>query len=160
MGLIVNGSFTTAEGIPYTSVYVKIHTVICEFANADGSTVNVSVHALVFLNRERRYQGFAFAMPSPPFDRIFGFTIPTSELETGFLMTLYSRYKARLEAQGFTVEDVLEPTPGASLQSSESTQTTLPTPLPPSEPAPEEPQPEPQPQSSSEYAPAPEATEA
>lgn len=121
MGLKVTGSFTTSEGLQYTSVYIKLHTVICEFANATAETVNISAHFLVFLNRARRDQGFAFAMPSPPFDRILGYTIPTTDLNGAFLGGLYARYTAFLTEKGFTVEDVLEPTPEASPQSSEST---------------------------------------
>ena len=168
MGLKVTGSFTTAEGIDYTSVYVKLHTVICEFAHATAETVNISAHFLVFLNRARRDQGFAFAMAAPPFERILGYTVPTTDLSGAFLGGLYARYTAYLIGLGYTVEDVLEPapepapepTPEASPQSSESTPSTLPTPPTPSESVPPESQPEPQPQSSSEYAPAPAASEA
>ena len=55
---------------------------------------------------------------------------------------------------------IIRITPEASPQSSELTPSTPPTPPTPSESAPPESQPEPQPQSSSEYAPAPEVTEA
>jgi hypothetical protein len=96
--------------------------------------VNISVHFLVFLNRERRNLGFSYAMPSPPIERILGFTMTTSELNGAFLAGLYAKYTEFLTAKGFIVEDVLEPTPEASQQSSGSTQQTPPTPPPPEEP--------------------------
>lgn len=120
MGLKVTGSFTTAEGIPYTSVYVKLHTVVCEFCHDTGETVNVSAHFLVFLNRERRDLGFSYAMPSPPFERILGYTTTREELSGAFLAGLYARYTAYLTERGYTVEDVLE-TPPAPIDVSGST---------------------------------------
>jgi len=158
MGLKVNGSFTTSEGLSYPSAYVKLHTAVCEFVHNTAATVNVSAHFLIFLNRDRRSQGFEFAMKTPPFNRILGVTLPTAELESGFLAAVYSKYKTVLTEQGFTVEDILEPTPEVSPQSSESTPPTLPTPPPPEEPPAASPEPQPQP--SSAYAPAPAATEA
>jgi len=61
---------------------------------------------------------------------------------------------------GMDVSGSIMDVSGASPQSSELTPSTPPTPPTPSESAPPESQPEPQPQSSSEYAPAPEASEA
>lgn len=134
MGIKVTGSFTTSEGVPYDSVYVKLHTVICEFAHATGETVNVSAHFLIFLNRQRRDQGLAYAMQSPPFEKVHGFTIATAELTQSLFATIYSQYTERLTASGYTVEDVIE----VSQQSSESTQSTPPTLPTPSESAPQE----------------------
>lgn len=155
MGILVTGSFTSAEGIPYSSLYVKLHTVSCEFTDASPENMTVSAHFLAFLNRDRRLLGLQYAIPAPPVPLQIGIRISNAELKDTLFPILYSAYRESLSLLGVSTEDVNE----ASLPSSESTQTTLPTPPPPSESVPE-PQPEPQPQPSSEYVPSPEATEA
>ena len=156
MGLLIQTSFETQQGFAVSSVYCRINGVSLD--PVGGGQYTITMKPETYISRERRLDG-----KSP---------IPTPGLPDylslrgvfGDMAYLYGLLKAHLESQGLTVEDVLEPppepTPEVSPQSSESTPSTPPTPPTPSESVPPESQPEPQPQSSSEYAPAPEVTEA
>jgi hypothetical protein len=159
MGLLVHASIQTAYGLSVPSVYCRISRVI--FDPIGSGQYSITLTPNLFVSRECRLDG---KMPLPTALLPSGLTLPGTFGDMAFL---YGLLKTHLEAQGLTVEDVIEPptpepepTPEASPQSSESTPSTLPTPPTPSESAPPESQPEPQPQSSSEYAPAPAAPEA
>jgi hypothetical protein len=156
MGLLVHTQFETAEGLPVTGVYCRLSRM--SYQPVTATTYHIALEHHTFVSRERRLAG-KLPIQTPGIPGVF-----TVIGAYGDVPYLYGLLKTHLEAQGLTVEDVLEPepepTPEASQQSSESTPSTLPTPPTPSESVPPESQPEPQPQSSSEYAPAPAASEA
>jgi hypothetical protein len=154
MGLLIQTSFETPQGFSITNVYCRIKRVIYDPVRPGPYIITLSPET--HLCRDRRLEGKQ-SIPTPGLSdsiSVYG--------QMGDMASLYGLLKTQLEAQGFTVEDVIEPapepTPEASQQSSESTPSTLPTPPPPSE-SPES-SPEPQQPPSSEYAPAPATTEA
>lgn len=149
MGLLVTGSFTTAEGIPFTTLYVKLSAMTCEFSYETGEDVQVSARTLTYLSEERRRAHKTYAIPSPQIPSLYGFKTTLTDFATypgGAVSVTYREIAAALTAKGYTVTRVFEAgqtdpisvmdVSGASQQSSESTQTTLPTPPPPSESAP------------------------
>jgi hypothetical protein len=159
MGLLIQTTIETPQGITVTNPYCRITSVLYDVLSGGEYTITLRVQT--HLSRDRRLEGKE-PIPTPGLpDQV------TIRGTFGDMTYLYGLLKTHLESRGLTVEDVIEPpapepepTPEASQQSSESTPSTLPTPPTPSESAPPESQPEPQPQSSSEYAPAPAATEA
>jgi hypothetical protein len=152
MGITLHTEFETNEGFAVSSVYCHIASFTYEHKGA--GRYFITLKPTLHLSRTARLSGkLPLSVPGIP-----GFF--TVEGTLGDVAYLYGLLKEYLAGQGVTTEDVLEPTPEVSQQSSESTQTTPPTLPTPSEPVPQESQPEPQPQSSSEYVPSQEATEA
>lgn len=163
MGLLIQTQFETEQGLSVSGVYCRIGRII--FDPVRSAEYCITLQPETYVSRDARLR-FKSPLQTPGIPASLSF-----QGTFGDMASLYGLLKTRLESQGFTVEDVIEPptpepepepepTPEASPQSSESTPSTLPTPPTPSESVPPESQPEPQPQSSSEYAPAPAATEA
>ena len=156
MGLLIQTQFETEQGLSVSGVYCRIGRII--FDPVRSAEYCITLQPETYVSRDARLS-FKSPLQTPGIPASLSF-----QGTFGDMASLYGLLKTRLEAQGLTVEDVLEPapepTPEASPQSSESTPSTLPTPPTPSESVPPESQPEPQPQSSSEYAPAPAASEA
>lgn len=134
MGLLIQTSFETPQGFAVSSVYCRINGVT--FDPLGGGEYTITLQPQTYISRERRLEGkIPIATPGLPNYLSLRGTF-------GDMAFLYGLLKTHLEAQGLTVEDVLEPapepTPEASPQSSESTPSTLPTPPTPSESVPPE----------------------
>lgn len=126
MGIHITATFETLEGIPISSVYSRITQVMYDSAGQGVFTITMKVET--HYSRDARVGGkFPIRAPGLP-------SLVSVSGTIGDMPYLYGLLKTYLEAQGLTVEDVLEPTPEVSLQSSESTPPTLPTPPPPEEP--------------------------
>ena len=176
MGLRILASIETPQGFTASEVYLRI--VSLGILAPQSDLPSVKVRTALYLSRDRRSMvGSEIDFPAIP--REYDMDIPLSDAVS--MSVVYAHIRAQLRRKGFSCEPVAEegqtivevvlPEPpvldvsgsvmdvsGASLQSSESTQPTLPTPPPPEEPPVSEPAPQPQP--SSEYAPAPVETEA
>ena len=130
MGIQIQTSFTTAHGFAVSSVYLRIGRVIFDPVRDPQYTATLQLES--YLTRDCRLEG-KLPLPIPGLPTTVSFATTFCDMAS-----LYGLLKTSLEAQGLTVEDVLEPppepTPEVSQQSSESTQPTLPTPPPPEEP--------------------------
>jgi hypothetical protein len=154
MGLLIQTSFDTAQGVSVSTPYCRIISVT--YDKLGGGEYTVTLRLDTYISRDASQSGKQpISTPGIPsylsYRGVFG-----------DMASVYGLLKNDLHSRGILTEDVLEPppepTPEVSQQSSESTQPTLPTPPPPEEP-PASTQ-EPQPQPSSEYAPTPAETEA
>lgn len=126
MGLQLQTSFDTPQGFSVTSVYCRIARVLFDAIGSGEYTITLSPET--YLSREHRLNGkFPLGTPGVP-------TVISVRGVLGDMTYLYGLLKSSLESRGLVVEDVLEPTPEVSQQSSESTQTTLPTPPQPEAP--------------------------
>lgn len=105
MGLLVHTEFETKEGLPVTSVYVRLLSTLASF-NGEVTTVTISYDT--YLSREKRLQG-ASPLFAPHLEYRTTHQVPSSSA-WGSMEGLYGLIKSRLVEQGFTVEDVLEPT--------------------------------------------------
>lgn len=111
MGLRVAGSFTTTEGIPFTSLYVKLSSLLCEFAYETAEDVQVSVRTLTYLSEERRRAHKTNFIPSPQISPSYGFKTTLTELATipgGIVTVAYREIASALTAKGYTVTHVFE----------------------------------------------------
>jgi hypothetical protein len=158
MGLTVQTSVDTPEGVTVSSVYIRIGGMKLSTL---GSATSILAFSETVLSQEERWTR-SLIVPGMP--TTVTFQAPLSDCIR--FEVLYAYIRRELESRGFACTPVLEDgqtlieyvIPEASPQSSESTPSTLPTPQPPSE-SPES-SPEPQQPPSSAYAPAPAATEA
>jgi hypothetical protein len=117
MGLLIQTSFETPEGIPIANVYSKLTEVICTLLSRTEARLLIKHET--FISREKRLGGArSLKTPGVP-DYIVVSVSPSSAW--GTMEFLYAKLKAELESQSFTVEDVLEPEPA-----SEPTQETPP----------------------------------
>ena len=126
MGLLIHTSFDTAQGFSVASVYCRIARFTHDPRGSGMYTITLKPET--HLSRDARLAG-KMPLPTPGLPELL-----SMDGALGDMVYLYSLLKSDLESRGWTVEDVLEPTPEVSQQSSESTQTTLPTPPPPEAP--------------------------
>jgi len=110
MGIQINTSFTTAHGLAVPSVYCRIGRVSFDPIRDPEYTVTLQVES--YLTRDSRIEG-KLPLPIPGLPSTVSF-----RGVFGDMAYLYGLLKVQLEYQGFTVEDVLEPTPEVSPQSS------------------------------------------
>ena len=133
MGLLIQTSFETLEGIPVTNVYSKLTGITCDFLSK--TEVRVLIKHETFVSREKRLQG-ARSLKTPGVPEYIVINVPPSDA-WGTHEYLYAALKTSLKESGIVVEDVIE--------------APEPTPEPAPEPAPEptpEPTPEPAPEAS------------
>lgn len=126
MGLLIQTSFDTAQGVSVSTPYCRIISVT--YDKLGGGEYTVTLHLETYISRDASQSGKQpISTPGIPsylsYRGVFG-----------DMAYAYSLLKADLASRGILTEDVLEPTPEVSLQSSESTPPTLPTPPPPEEP--------------------------
>ena len=107
MGLLIHTSFDTAEGLPISSVYSKITSIVCDFVTR--GEVKIIVRHDTFVSRDKKIAGRAqICAPSVPAYIII--VVPPTDA-WGTLEYLYAALKTHLEGSGLTVEDVIEPAP-------------------------------------------------
>ena len=126
MGLLVHTSFETREGVPITSVYVRITRLSCDFR---GYFTTLTISYESYLNRDKRILGFSPVF-APSLEYRTNIAVPYTT-QYGTMEFLYTKVKERLAELGIDAEDVLEDPP-----------------MPPPEPEPEQPPPEPEPEQS------------
>lgn len=105
MGLLVQTSFDTPEGIPVSSVYFKLTGLMVDFLSS--TKVQVLVKYEAFISREKRIVG-ARSLKVPSLPEYIVITVSPSDA-WGTHAYLYAALKTHLEEAGLTVEDVLEP---------------------------------------------------
>ena len=134
MGLLIHTSFDTAEGIPISSVYSKITSIVCDFVTR--GEVKVIVRHDTFVSREKKNAGRAqIGTPSVP-SYIIADVSPGDTW--GSLEYLYGRLKTALTEQGLVVEDILEPAPEPAPAPAPEETVVAPEPAHAPAPAPEE----------------------
>ena len=102
MGLLVNTSFETANGILITNVYVRICSISAEFTRKDTF---VTMKCESYISRDKRLQGR---------EPLFVPGIPTyyttrTPLDSGWndIAHLYSAVKSQMTTDGFqSIEDI------------------------------------------------------
>jgi hypothetical protein len=100
MGLLIQSSFTTLEGLPVSSIYCKLVTFIYDIAKT-GLTLTLKVDT--YISREAGHSGYRpITVPNFPVQ----LTIPGAEVQS--LEYVYTLLKLKLEDLGYTVENVLE----------------------------------------------------
>lgn len=105
MGLLVQTSFETSEGVPITNVYLRILSITYTFVD----NVRVLVQREASISREKRLQGRKLNyVPGIPECIVFEMTKSDPWNDITYL---YAKMKSSLEESGFTVEDVLEEGP-------------------------------------------------
>jgi len=105
MGLLIQTSFETSEGVPITNVYLRISCITYTFIDH----VRVVVQREASITREKRLEGKRLnCVPGIPECVLFQMakTEPWNDIPY-----VYSKMKSSLEESGFTVEDVLETEP-------------------------------------------------
>lgn len=123
MGLLIQTSFETPEGIPIANVYSKLTEVMCTFLSRTEARLLIKHET--FVSREKRLGGARnLKAPNVP-DYIVVIVSPSTDA-WGTMEFLYAKLKAELESQSFTVEDVLEPPCSEPEPASEPTQETPP----------------------------------
>lgn len=103
MGLLIQVSFETPEGLAVTSVYSKITGIVCDFLS--HTQLRVLVKHETYLSRERRFAG-ARAIQVPEMPGYFIFYTSSSESTWATMENLYAKVKADIESRGYTVENV------------------------------------------------------
>ena len=110
MGILINTTFTTAQGLPVTSVYGRVINMRCNVMSPD---IVVTVEFETYLSREKRIEGFApIFVPGVPTH--ISKTFPLDSVESwGSAQAMYSIVKEGLSDAGITsVVDVLvDPVP-------------------------------------------------
>lgn len=96
MGLLVQSTFQTPEGIPLTSFYSRITFIMYQVPN--GITIRHST----YVSRDRRLDN-CNPVRVPNLDEII--QIPGG---LGDMSYFYQKFKEYLQSKGYTVEDVLE----------------------------------------------------
>ena len=107
MGLLIQTSFETPEGISITNVYSKITDIVCTFLSSTSARLLVKHET--YINREKRLMG-ARSLKAPNVPEYIVVDVSPSDA-WGSLAYLYDRLKTALTEQGLTVEDVLESAP-------------------------------------------------
>jgi hypothetical protein len=120
MGLLIQTASTTPEGFPVTSVYCKLTSFTYEITST-GYTLLLKI--ATYLTREAGHAGYR-PVTIPNFCDLLA--IPGAELSS--FEYIYTLLKLKLEASGYTVENVLED--GQSLLLSDVTLPVLPPPPP------------------------------
>ncbi len=100
MGLLIQSSFTTPQGFPVTSVYCKLSSFTY---NITSSGFTLLLKIATYLTREAGQAGYR-PITIPNLSEIL--VIPGAEL--GSFEYIYTLLKLKLEASGYTVENVLE----------------------------------------------------
>lgn len=98
MGLLIHTNFTTAEGFPVTTVYLRIVFFSYNLASKD-----LVIQHECYLNREKRLQGFR-RLYTPGMSESYSYqsnSIPT-------MASLYTLLKTTLTDLEFVVDDVFE----------------------------------------------------
>lgn len=107
MGLLIQTTFETPEGIPVSNVYSKLTGIVCDFLSQ--SEVRLLIKHETFINREKRIQG-ARSLKAPGVPEYIVINVSPSE-SWGTHSYLYGALKAHMEETGLVVEDVIEPAP-------------------------------------------------
>jgi hypothetical protein len=103
MGLLIQTSFETPEGITVTNVYSRLTGLTCDFLSQ--TEMRVLVKHETYITREKRLAGAA-TLRVPNLPEYFIFLVSPSESTWGSMENLYTRVKADIELRGFTVENV------------------------------------------------------
>lgn len=110
MGLLIQAQFETPEGLSVSSVYCRIGRIILD--PAGSSEYTITMYPWTYVSREQRLrQKRVLQIPGLP-------TTVSFQGAVGDMASFYGRLKTHLETLGHLVEDVFEPTPEASPQSS------------------------------------------
>lgn len=131
MGLLIQTSFDTPEGIPITNVYSRITEIVCTFLSRTSARLLVKQETHV--SREKRLTG-ARSLKTPNVPEYIVVELDPIVDTWGSHEFLYARLKSALEEQGLTVEDVLEPAPAPG-PAPEPAPEPAPAPVPAPEPA-------------------------
>ena len=105
MGLLIQTSFETSEGVPITNVYLRISSITYTFIDH----VRVCAQREASISREKRLEGKRLNNV-PGVSEYFVFEMAKSDTWND-ITYVYSKMKSKLEESGFTVEDVLETGP-------------------------------------------------
>lgn len=117
MGLLIQSSFTTSEGVVVSSVYSKLVSFTYDIAKT-GLTLILKTDA--YISRDIGHSGYRpVSIPTLP----TLLTIPNAPVQS--LEYVYTLLKLKLEQLGYTVENVLEDGQSLLLNG-----VTLPPPLP------------------------------
>jgi hypothetical protein len=108
MGLLIQTSFETPEGIPITNIYSKLTEVVCTLLSRTEARLLIKHET--FISREKRLGG-ARSLKTPGVPDYVVVTVSPTTDAWGNMEFLYTTLKTELETQGFTVEDVIEPEP-------------------------------------------------
>lgn len=123
MGLLIHTSFDTDQGIPVTSVYCKIRSLICDIQSR--TKMQVVIRFETYVSRDKKNEGCR-RLPVP---NVPEYIVRTTPLTSGWndLPTLYGLLKTYFEEElQFVTEDVLEPPCSEPEPASEPTQETPP----------------------------------
>jgi hypothetical protein len=105
MGLLIQITFDTPEGIPIANVYSKLTEIDCTFLSRTQARLLVKHET--FVSREKRVGG-ARSLKAPGVPEYIVVNVSPGTDLWGNMGFLYLTLKTELEAQGFVVEDVLE----------------------------------------------------
>ena len=108
MGIQVDYTGTTPEGIPFQGAYIKLSSFVADYNSGPTMTVLARFHA--FVSRDARLDEMRpVSFTTIPTDLTFSFEY--SELRGysfGIIEFIYERYARKLVESGFTISQVLE----------------------------------------------------
>ncbi len=102
MGIIIDGQFSTAEGVPYNQIYARVNSITCAIENGQAG---VTVQMCHYISTARRQESSDLFILSPPFERYYYFTCSVSDLVSysgGIISLSYAKYSEYLVGKGFT----------------------------------------------------------
>jgi hypothetical protein len=102
MGIIINGQFSTAEGVPYNQIYARVNSITCAI---ESGRVGVTVQMCHYISTARRQESSDLFILSPPFERYYHFTCSVSDTVSysgGIVGMAYDRYSDYLIGRGYS----------------------------------------------------------